>query len=338
MLRPVATLLWNPTERRVRAAWRVIVPLVLVLAGVVAADLVLLQLQPVGHSAGSYLMRGAARVAVVLGVVVVTVRLLDRRRLGDYGLRGGHGWWADLLVGAVIGLAMFAASTAAAVAAGWIEVQAVLSPAASGRLWLPLVAALFNLAGVSLWEELLFRGVMIKNGTEGLSGRWPVAGAVTVATTISTVVFAVIHVPQHLGAGMPMGSLAVMWVSLGTMLALGYVLTGSLALPLGLHLTINLALQHVFALGGEFQADAPTILQLEVVGPDRLAGIGGWLQFAAVVGGAVALLAWIRWRRGGLRIDPSFARGQPVTVRDAAAGDRDGDRPSRCRKTPSTVA
>ena len=302
--KPRTRFLHDPRDGRLRAVWRILIPFVAVMAGLTAIDLGLVA--PIAGTPAAYAVGGAGRLLLVVAVIAVTARVLDRRRLRGYGLGSDRAWWADAAVGAAIGLVMFAASTGVALAAGWVRIQEVLSPAATGGLWLVLALAVFRLATVSLWEELLFRGVMIKNGAESLVQRRSPTTAVVIATLISTLVFALIHVPQHVGSGQPMLRMVWMWLALGALMALGYVLTGRLALPLGLHLTVNFALQHLFVLWGDAAAPTATILQLEVVGPASLAGIGGWLHVGAVAVATVLLLGWVRWRYGGLRVHPAI--------------------------------
>ena len=296
----------DPTaDRRLRAPWRILIALVASLAVVVLTDLGVtfgLTGTPTG-----YLVATLGRVVAVFGVLAVTARWLDRRRLRDYGLAGGRSWWADLTFGAAVGLGMFAVSTGAGVAAGWIEIRDTLSPATTGGLWLILVVVTLRLASVSLWEEVLFRGVMIRNAAESLGRRWPRTRAVVVATVMSTAVFALVHVPQSIGAeGMSLARMAIMWVTLGGLLAVPYLVSGQLAISLGLHLTVNLALQHVFVLWEEQAEHGAAILHLDAAGSEALAGAGGALQLGAIALGYLVVLAWLRRRYGALRIHPSL--------------------------------
>ena len=317
MSRDLRPILRSP-DGRLRAGWRILVPTLTIMIGLVVVDLVLVA--AVTGLPAQLAAAGLGRFLLVLVVVTVTARLLDRRRVRDYGFRNDRGWWLDLAVGALIGLAIFGLSTGTAAAAGWVRITDTLAPAASGGLWLVLGMAIVRLAAVSLWEELVFRGVMITNAAEGFLGRWSRTTSVVVAASISTVVFAAIHVPQHLVLGQSLGRIPLMWLSLGAMLAIAYVQTGQLALPLGLHLTINLALQNVFVLDSEHADSAAALLQLEVVGPASLAGLGGWLQLAATAVGHALLLGWIRWRHGVLRVHPSLtARAEPATAEGCAS-------------------
>lgn len=320
----------HPDEGRARTVWRVLVPLVGTMASLVVLDLVFVQ--PIQDRPAGYLVAAGGRFAVAFGIIGMTARWLDRRRLRDYGLRGDGWWWTDLAAGAVTGLAMFAASAGVGIAGGWLEVRAILPSVAAGGTWTILALATVRLAAVGFWEELVFRGVMICNTAEGLGRRRSPAVAVTIASLISTAVFALIHVPQHLGTDMPLGRMALMWVLLGALLALPYVLTGQLGFSIGLHLTVNLALQHVFVQWGEVGAGA-TVLHLEVVeGAEGIAGIGGWLQLLAIVLAYGAVLAWIRWRHGRLRIDPSLVRSPSPVERS----DRQGSAP-RTARSPRSV-
>ena len=296
-----------PSDPRPRAHWRILLAVVASLAIVVVTDMTL-AFGLAGTPAG-YVVATVGRVVAVFGVLALTARWLDRRRLGDYGLARGGRWWADVAVGAAIGFGMFAFSSGVGIAAGWIEVRDILSPAATGGLWLMLALVALRLAAVSLWEEVLFRGVMIKNAAESLAQRWPRTRAVLMATAISTVVFAAIHVPQSLGAeGMSLARMAVMWVTMGGLLALPYVVTGQLGLSLGLHLTVNLALQHVFVLWEQQAERSAVVLHLDVTGADVVAGAGGILQVAAIALGYLAMFGWLRWWHGPLRIHPSLTR------------------------------
>lgn len=318
----------RPSDHRLRARWRILVAIALSMATVILTDMGLafgLAGTPVG-----YVVATVGRLVAVFGVLALTARWLDRRRLRDYGLAGDGRWWGDVGVGAAVGFGMFALSAGVGLAAGWIEVRDTLSPAATGGLWSILVLATLRLAAVSLWEEVLFRGVMIKNAAESFGRRWPRTRAVLVATTISTVVFALIHIPQHLGAeGMSLTRMAIMWVTLGGLLALPYLVTGQLALSLGLHLTVNLALQFVFVTW-ERQAEAnAAVLHLDVTGAEAIAGAGGVLQLVAIALGYLAILGWVRWRYGTVRIHPSLTRIPDAAQRDdervdvSASADRD---------------
>jgi uncharacterized protein len=297
-----------PADRRLRARWRILIALIASIVVVVLTDmgLAFVGLADTVTATGD-LVRTAGRLLAVFGVVALTARWLDRRRLRDYGLRGGRSWWADVAFGAAVGFGMFALSAGIGIAAGWIEVRDTLSPASTGGVWLVLALAMLRFAAVSLWEEVLFRGVMIRNAAESFGRRWPRTRAVLVATVISTVVFALVHVPQSLGAeGMSLVRMAILWVTLGGLLAVPYLVTGQLALSLGLHLTINLAVQNVFVMWEQQAEQGAVVLHLDASGADVLAGVGGVLQVGAIALGYLVVLGWLRWRYGSLRIHPSL--------------------------------
>lgn len=294
-----------PGDRRLRARWRILIAFVASLAVILVADLGV-TLWPTSTTTG-HSVASAGRLIAVFGVLALTARWLDRRRLRDYGLRRGRAWWIDVGFGAVVGFGIFALSAGIGIAVGWIEIRDVLSPAADGGLWLILTLATLRLVAVSLWEEVLFRGVMIRNAAESFARKWPRTRAVLVAAAISMVVFVLVHVPQNLGVEeMSLARMALLWVTLGGLLTVPYLVTGQLAIPLGLHLTINLALQHVFVTWAQQSQHTAVVLHLDASGADALAGAGGVLQVGAIGLGYLVVLGWLRWRYGSLRIHPSL--------------------------------
>ncbi len=322
-----------PVDRRLRARWRILIAFVASLLVVVLADTI--PFLGFADTAAGYVVATVGRLVAVVGVLALTARWIDRRRLRDYGLRGGRSWWADAGFGAAVGFGMFALSAGVGIAAGWIQVRDTLSPAASGGVWLILALVTLRFAAVSLWEEVLFRGVIIRNAAESFGRRWPRTRAVLVATVISTLVFALVHVPQSLGAeDMSLARMAIMWVTIGGLLAVPYLVSGQLALSLGLHLTINLAVQNVFVLWDQQAEHSAVVLHLGTSGAEVLAGAGGVLQVGAIALGYLVVLGWLRWRYGPLRVHPSLteipATAQPpsptgLDPADADEGPRGGD-------------
>ena len=99
----------------------------------------------------------------------------------------------------------------------------------------------------------------------------------------------------------------------GVFLALGLVLTGQLAIPIGLHITWNLFQASAFG----FPVSGTTFLRTtalvtEETGPDLWTGgsfgpEAGLLGLVAMLLGIGCTLAWVRWRHGGVAIASDFA-------------------------------
>ncbi|MFH1086532.1 MAG: hypothetical protein V1772_12315, partial [Chloroflexota bacterium] len=116
VLRWLVWPLWDRRDRRLRAAWRLLV------AGG-AYTLVLALLSPGLGRAG--LAAGRILAALVLGVVGLWLAalILDRRPFADYGFHLGRAWWRDFAFGLALGAALMAAVFAVGWAARWYVVQ-----------------------------------------------------------------------------------------------------------------------------------------------------------------------------------------------------------------------
>src|SRR4029453_10197543 len=95
-----------------------------------------------------------------------------------------------------------------------------------------ILADVLVILGIAGWEEMVFRGYLIKNLAEGLHSKVIRARTATlIAILIPAVLFGWLHVSE---------TNATMFSALNTMLfgvmfGVAYGLTGGLALPVGLH-------------------------------------------------------------------------------------------------------
>ncbi len=153
-------------------------------------------------------------------------RWLDRRTFVTLGLHFNRRAWQDFLAGTGIAALTQTALLGALAAAGaatphWAAFQ--WDDAARG-----LAAALVLWLLVGWSEELWMRGYWLQNLAESAGLKWGVV--------ISSVVFALLHLANpHVNLLAEVGLVAA-----GLFLAYGYVRSGALWLPLGLHFGWNL--------------------------------------------------------------------------------------------------
>jgi len=254
------------TDGRLRATWRVAVPILLTFVGITALGLAVprtADVGPLGQAVTGHLLSAA----VVTGVLVLSARVLDDREVTDYGLDVDRRWVLEFAGGAALGTALVGATLVVGHIAGWVRVVGTFSSGDAGGLvpWLALLA--IGWLCVGYWEEVLFRGIFVTNAVEGLSARsLSPRTALAGGWLASAVVFGVVHVPfgSVPGQAHPATKLAF-WVLMGGLLGLGYVVTGRLALPVGLHAAYDLAANNVFYAVPAEGVLLPTLVRSEIV-------------------------------------------------------------------------
>ena len=102
-LSPIASLFWNVRERRLRVGWRMLVFLVMTL--VVAAVDGRVQAGLAGRLPDLYedLVRALVFALLIAAALYLASRVLDHRRMSDYGFHFSRTWWTDLGFGLVLG-------------------------------------------------------------------------------------------------------------------------------------------------------------------------------------------------------------------------------------------
>jgi membrane protease YdiL (CAAX protease family) len=275
-------------DTRMRAIWRVLI------AGVF---IVLLQ-EPVAVAIVSVLgvggvFLGISQAAVFAIILVGWAAYVDRRPVWDYGFSLSRSWWVDGVVGFVGALLAFGVWLGLGASLGWAEVNvAMTAPEGSALLGL----AAFLVGGVlNVWvQQTTFIGIVLKNAAEGLSSRGVTAPqAVTVAWVVAVLNFTLVHQPSELGHAVNL----LIGLSLYGLL---YLLTGELALPIGVHAGINYA-GGVLVASPSVAADRASLIEVT----NSLSGVIGSLNAGAVPQVVIAfllVLGWLKWRRGELRL------------------------------------
>jgi len=248
------------------------------------------------------LLSGVIRLLAVIMSVWLAGRLLDRRPFSAFGFHLGAGWWLDLLFGMVLGALIMTTVFLVELLLGWVRVTGSFETHgadASFAVSILFPAAAFLCVGV--YEETLSRGYQLKNIAEGLN--YPSLGprgAILLAWVLSSVFFGVLHADNPNAT--PLSTLNI--VLAGLLLGLGYVLSGELAIPIGLHITWNFFQGAVYGFPvsgyGSFGA---TFLTTEQGGPEIWTGgsfgpEGGLLIPAIMLFGMLLIVLWTRLRTG----------------------------------------
>jgi uncharacterized protein len=301
---------WNNQERRLRAGWRLVLQMDLFL---ISATIPSFFVMAVGKESPWAPADSAISVALCLGVIWIVGRFLDRRRIKDYGYHLTWGWWTDFGFGLLLGAVLMTGVFLTERLAGWIDVSApVLHEGAQawGRILLLSVPLFF---GVALNEEFMSRGYQLRNFAEGIVGRrMGPRAAIVIAWLISSSLFGVFHILNPNATGV--STLNIMLA--GLLLGLPYILTGELAISIGLHLTWNLFQGTVYGFPVSGSKLTKGLVVLEQAGPDVWTGgkfgpEGGLLGIAAMIVGFVLVVAWVNLRGRLLAIETAVARYEP---------------------------
>ena len=257
------------------------------------------------------LASGVAGLVVAILSVWLAGRFLDRRPFSDFGFRLGTRWWLDLLFGLCLGALLMTVVLLVELGLGWVEVKDSFETYGRDAPFVISIlfpAVTFICIGIS--EELVTRGYQLKNAAEGLN--YPAVGprgAILLAWVSTSVFFGVLHANNPNAT--PISTFNI--VLAGLMLGFGYVLTGELAIPIGLHITWNFFQGSVygFPVSG-FGAFGPTLLTTEQGGPKLWSGgsfgpEGGLLIPAVMLLGISLIALWIRLRTGKVSLHTPVA-------------------------------
>ena len=312
----LARVFWDAEQRRARALWRICALLGLFVVSTLLVGLAfgLLAIGAFGGSADPsatplIVAGSAAALLAALLSVWLAGRFLDKRPFAEFGFHLQRGWWLDLGFGLGLGALLMTGIFLVERAAGWVVVVGAFWRGDAGQPFaLAILAPLFTFLCVGIYEELLARGYLLRNLAEGLNVRQfgPVQ-ALLLAWALSSALFGLAHAANPNATAISTLNIALAGVFLG----LGYVLTGELAIPIGLHITWNFFQGNVygFPVSGAATRQA-TIIAIEQRGPELWTGgafgpEAGLVGIAALLVGSLIILLWIRWRCGQLALEPS---------------------------------
>jgi uncharacterized protein len=311
---------------RLRAPWRLLLQyLAYTVAVPLFANLLAGAFLLAGRGAGSSgtsALAGSPLLPVIGGVaglggallsVWLAGRFLDRRPFADFGFHLSGGWWLDLLFGMALGALLMTTVFLVQSGLGWVTVTGSFESLVPGApFWLAVLVPATLFVCVGFYEELVSRGYQLRNAAEGLnSSSLGPRGAVLLAWALSSAIFGYLHAANPNATILSTANVALA----GLMLGCGYVLTGELAIPIGLHVTWNFFQGTVFGFPvSGLRIGGATFLSIEQGGPDLWTGgpfgpEGGLLAPAAMALGILLTALWVRLRRGRVAIHAPIAKG-----------------------------
>ncbi len=349
LIKKIGLLFRNPQEKRLRAFWRLSIHTVVLLVFTSILTFGLLLLVSLFGSIGLLDLGGLstgintfelmeiswvglvivplATCLAVLLATFVTGKWIDRRKVSDFGIKINRNWLADFAFGLCLGAGLMGGIFITGLLTGYITITGYfMSFDAELGFTAGILQALFLFLMVGIYEEVLSRGYHLVNLAEGLNHKTiGKKAALILAFAFSSMVFGLLH----------MGNPNATWISTinltfaGMFLGLGILLTGSLAIPIGLHITWNFFQGNVFGFPVSGMQTAATFIATETTesgewlmggsfGPEA-----GLIGLAAIIFGSLLTLIWIR-RQHVLKLNLALAEYQPkgkYTTDEYAAND-----------------
>lgn len=165
---------------RLRASLRGVLPAVVTLAVLLAGRSLLTTVLPIGTGEiplrETWVIRGCFTVLylVMIRIAVRMAMYLDHRPFSDLGLTGSRRWLQDFAIGTGISTGGILVAIAWGTHRGFRAVDPTIDASGPGSpLYLGvavIIFILFLLLG-SIYEEIVYRGVMLQNFIEGLHAR-----------------------------------------------------------------------------------------------------------------------------------------------------------------------
>lgn len=213
--------------------------------------------------------------------------------------------------------------------AGWVAITGTFVTLTSGNGFHPAIIypiVIFILVGIQ--EELVGRGYQLTNLAEGLNWkRIDPRFALVIASVVSAAIFGLAHSTNpHASA------ISTFNVFLGGIfLAVGFILTGELAIPIGLHIAWNFFQGNVFGFPVSGTAvRATTFISVNQAGPSLWTGgafgpEAGLLGVGAMVIGCLLILGWVKLRDGRIALHTEIAEAPSKLSEDCELNGRDID-------------
>jgi len=282
----------NPIEHRLRTGWRILILLTFLVIVKVKVLTILIKLVggPPDNKLLSELIKGSFLIVVSTIAIVISRKFIDKKSFKSFGLDFKKNGVTDLFVGFIISGLMIGMIFLSLKIMGYVKIEdfgfnnVVISNMFTFLLWLLIIGV-----SVSWFEELTFRGYLLQNLTDGIGIRW--------AVLLSSIIFGLIHL-QNPNATMLSGIIIIL---ITFILVLGWLRTGQLWIPFGLHAGWNFFLGPVFGFPVSGMLE-DSFIKLTINGPEWITGgefgpEGGYLVLPIIGIGMILLFVLTKKRK-----------------------------------------
>lgn len=276
-------IFWNPSERRLRAGWRILL-FVLAIAslglGLVYLAEFVLGAKPAPGLGRELVLVGALAIATTV-LLPLGRRLVDKRSTVSLGLQFDGVAVGDLLFGWLLSGVMAALFFLTLLLVGGVTVRGFALD--DGAIVTPLLLSFFLYVLVGWWEELFFRGYVFDNMKSGLG--------LVAAVAVSCAIYGLVHAANPSATVLS----TIVIVGFGFLRLYGVLTTRQLWLSMGMHMGWNFFQGPVFGFAASGRGSFK-LLTLDLEGDGWLTGgkFGpeGSILILPILGGAILVMRW----------------------------------------------
>lgn len=249
------------------------------------------------------------KLVLVIGFYRFSIRFTDRRKWNESGLLMNQKWLTEFLQGTAIGFTVLMLIFITEYLTGGLRIIGFGWAGGNSGIWfVPVIIIFVQMLSVGFYEEIILRGYIMRNMHEGIQ----FAGidnriSIGIAVILSSSLFSLLHALNP-----NVTTLALLNIlAAGVMLAVPFILTGRLALSVGIHFSWNFFMSAVFGFNVSGLNVRNSVIRIEQLGPDIWTGgpfgpEGGLIGLGGILMVLILTLILIRKKDGKLIFEQSF--------------------------------
>lgn len=248
-------------------------------------------------------------------ITTFSMKVIDRRIWQPIKEQVDRSWWKDLGMGCLVGFFGIGLIIGILAAFGNIKVTGFNADFGDLDFISSIFGALLVFICVGVYEEIVFRGYVFKNLSEGFFGRWLTKkNAVILAGIVSSLAFSILHLTNPYANFLSFLNILV----IGCLLCLSVLLTRRLAFAIGFHILWNFSQSVLFGIPVSGLAPHAALLDVKISGATWLTGglfgfEGSVLCLIINLSVTILILLLLKRKSKELKLNFEIAEYTPVT-------------------------
>ncbi|KAA3614851.1 MAG: CPBP family intramembrane metalloprotease [Calditrichaeota bacterium] len=310
----IQNIFWNNNERRIRSGFRIFLLFVTMsFISIPLRNIFPRPQNPADSTLEHIIIRAISGLILTVLSIWIISRFVDKRNMSNIGLQLNRNWWVEFSFGLVLGIILIASIFLIEYSMGWITISQ--NSFSMETLNFPVTGVLiylFLFISVGINEELLIRGYLLTNLSEGLNFKFTGAtGAILISWFFTSLLFGAGHLSNPNATLVAGINIAAAGIFLGA----GFVLTGRLALPIGVHITWNFFQGNIFGFPVSGMSSVGNSKAIIIVqkGPELWTGgafgpEAGLIGVCAIATGTLLTILWVKIFKGNTAIYSEIAQ------------------------------